>query len=74
MLVLSRRVGESLIIGADIEVEVLDISASQIKLGIRAPREIPVVRRELLLTMRQNEIAAKAIPSKAVAMVAEAFR
>ncbi len=69
MLVLSRRVAESLLIGNDIEIEVLEIGASQVKLGIRAPREIPVLRRELLMTIRQNEIAAQTVPAELIDQV-----
>jgi carbon storage regulator len=47
MLVLTRRVGESLLIGDDIKVDVIQISGSQVKLGISAPREIPVLRQEI---------------------------
>ena len=48
MLVLSRRPGEQLHIGTDIIVEVMEISGSQVRLGITAPREVPVLREELL--------------------------
>jgi len=59
MLVISRRPGESVFIGDDIEVEVLEISHSQVKLGIRAPRSIPVLRREIRLTAQQNVVASQ---------------
>ena len=48
MLVLSRRPGEQLQIGDDIVVEVLEISGAQVRLGITAPREVAVLRDELL--------------------------
>ena len=48
MLVLSRRPGEQLQIGTDIIVEVLEISGTQVRLGIVAPREVAVLREELL--------------------------
>ncbi|MCA9233010.1 MAG: carbon storage regulator [Planctomycetales bacterium] len=48
MLILSRRPGEQLHIGTDIIVEVMEISGSQVRLGITAPREVPVLREELL--------------------------
>ena len=48
MLVLSRRPGEQLQIGTDIIVEVLEISGTQVRLGKTAPREVPVLREELL--------------------------
>jgi carbon storage regulator len=59
MLVISRRPGESVFIGDDIEVELLEISHSQVKLGIRAPRSIPVLRREIRLTAQQNLVASQ---------------
>ncbi len=59
MLVIRRRPGETVVIGADIEVEVLSSSPSQVKLGIRAPRDINVVRKEILLVEQQNRVAAR---------------
>ena len=58
MLVIRRRPGETLVIGGDIEVEVLASTSSQVKLGIRAPREINVVRREILVVGEQNRVSA----------------
>ena len=63
MLIVSRRAGESLLIGNEVSIEILAVSSTQVKLGIRAPREIPVFRREILLTMRQNEAAATVPPA-----------
>ena len=48
MLVLSRRPGQSILIGKDIEVVVLGSDGVQVRVGIRAPREVTVLRRELL--------------------------
>jgi carbon storage regulator len=59
MLVIGRRPGESIVLGADIEIEILEASASQVTLGIRAPRSVPVVRKEILLVGEQNRAAAK---------------
>ena len=47
MLILSRRAGESLKIGADITVTVLGVKGSQIRIGVNAPRHVPVHREEL---------------------------
>lgn len=47
MLVLSRRLGETLIIGDDVKVTVLGISGNQVRLGISAPREVSVHREEV---------------------------
>ncbi|MEI9812793.1 MAG: carbon storage regulator [Acidobacteriota bacterium] len=59
MLVIRRRVGEILLIGDDVEVEILESSGSQVKLGIRAPRAINVLRKEILTVRDQNRAAAQ---------------
>lgn len=48
MLVLSRRPGQGILIGHDIEVVVLSAEGGQVRVGIRAPRDVTVLRRELL--------------------------
>ena len=55
LLVLSRKLNESLIIGEDIVISVLAIDRDKIKLGIEAPREIPIVRKELIIDRQQGE-------------------
>lgn len=52
MLALSRKKGEALIINNNIEVTVLDIKGDQVKLGINAPKEIPVYRREVYVQIQ----------------------
>ena len=47
MLILTRRVGESLMIGDDIKLTVLEITGAQVRLGIDAPTSVPVHRREV---------------------------
>jgi carbon storage regulator len=59
MLVMRRKAGESVLIGTDVELEILEIGAGQVKLGIRAPREVRIRRREVQLTQFQNQIAAR---------------
>ena len=49
MLILTRRIGEKLLIGDDIEVVVLDVNRNQVKLGIKAPRDMTVLREELYI-------------------------
>lgn len=58
MLVLARRLNESIIIGDDIEIVVIDIKGDQVKLGIKAPRKITVHRKEVYQEIKQENIAA----------------
>ena len=57
MLVIRRRAGESLLIGDDVEIEILALTQSHVKLGIRAPHHVPIVRKEIRLTCDQNREA-----------------
>ena len=58
MLVVRRRVGEAIVVAGDIEIEVVEISRTRVKLGISAPREIGVVRKEAATAARENRTAA----------------
>ena len=59
MLVLGRRSGESIIIDNEIEITVVEIQGDKVKIGISAPKKIPVFRKELLEAARSaNEEAA----------------
>ena len=59
MLVLRRRAGESVLIGDDIEIELLAVTLHGAKIGIRAPKQTVVLRKELRITQQQNERAAE---------------
>jgi carbon storage regulator len=63
MLVLGRRPGESILIGPDVEVYVLAAEGGQVRLGVRAPREVAVLRRELLEQVQDENRRATASPS-----------
>jgi len=63
MLVLARKINESIMIGDDIEVVVVDIKGDQIKLGIRAPRSVTVHRAEVFKEIQeQNKKAVQSTP------------
>ncbi len=64
MLVLSRKPGESIVIGNDIVVTVVEFRGEQVRLGVDAPRSVPVYREELYAEVsRQNRAAADIDPS-----------
>lgn len=60
MLIIRRRRGESIVIGEDIEIEILETSPTQVKLGISAPKDITVLRSEIRVTRDVNR--ASSIP------------
>src|SRR4029078_929436 len=60
VLVLTRKSNQSIMIGDDIEVSVLSIMGEKVRIGIQAPRDIPVFRREVYLEIQQENAAAGA--------------
>jgi len=62
MLMMSRRAGETILIGDRIEIVIAHIGRSRVKVGIRAPRDTPVIARELKLVREENRAAAGAGP------------
>lgn len=62
MLVLTRKSNQSIMIGDDIEVSVLSIMGEKVRIGIQAPRDIPVFRKEVYLEIQQERNDAVADP------------
>jgi carbon storage regulator len=58
MLVLTRKVNQSIMIGDEIEVSVLSVTGDKVRIGISAPREIPVFRMEIYLEIQEQNRAA----------------
>ena len=73
MLVLTRKSNQSIMIGDDIEVSVLSIMGEKVRVGIQAPRDIPVFRKEVYLEIQQ-ERAKELAGSGARTEVDEALR
>ncbi len=58
MLALSRKKNEAIVIDNDIEITILDIKGDQVKLGIMAPKSVPVYRKEVYLQIQEANKAA----------------
>lgn len=67
MLALSRKKNESIVINNDIEITVLDIKGDQVKIGISAPKSVPVYRKEVYLQIQEaNKAASESVGVEAL--------
>ncbi len=55
MLILTRRVGETLVIGDDVTITILGIKGNQARIGINAPKDLPVHREEIYLRIQREK-------------------
>lgn len=62
MLVLSRKLNQSIIINDDVEIMILDTQGDQVKLGIKAPRNVKIFRKEIYEEIQRENIAALKTP------------
>lgn len=54
MLALSRKLNESIVVGNDIEITILEVKGEQVKIGINAPKSVPVYRKELYTQIQES--------------------
>ena len=74
MLIVSRKKSESILIGGDIEVIVTEVGADRVKIGIKAPKGLPILRKELLETRDLNREASTFSGKDAVDKLKNALR
>ena len=74
MLVITRKTSESILIGDDIEIIVSEIGAERVKLAIRAPKGVPIMRRELIETENVNREASVSSGSQALVRLKSLLR
>lgn len=60
MLIITRRQGEKVMLGDDVVIQVMEISGGSVRIGIEAPRELPVYREELWVALRDETPAPEA--------------
>ena len=63
MLALTRQKGESLVINNNIEITVLEIRGDQIKIGIQAPKDVPIYRKEVYMQIQKENAEAISVDS-----------
>ena len=66
MLIVRRRVGEKILVGGSVEIEIVEISKSRVKLGVRAPVHVPVVRKEMATVAGENRTALELVAGEGV--------
>lgn len=72
MLVIRRRLGESVFVGDNVEIRIVELNAHRVVLGIDAPAEVTILRKEIREAAEQNQQAARTIsPSVATALAAK---
>lgn len=70
MLVITRRPGESFLVGDDIEIRIVEVSGEKVKIGICAPEEIRILRKELIDELRSTNAQAASVGVSLDALIA----
>lgn len=74
MLVISRKIGESIMLGDDIEIKIAEVSGERVKLAIEAPREVLILRKELHETNLLNQQANRQLPKAQMSQLVQVLQ
>lgn len=74
MLVLTRKKGQSLMIGHDIEISIIDIQGDQVRIGIDAPKSVTIHRKEIYEEIRKENLSAVAGKETDISQLNEKFK
>jgi len=74
MLVLTRKPEQSIVVGSEIEITILEVRGEQVRVGIRAPRAIPIHRKEIFEQIREANRTAAAVPPTALPTLEDLLR
>jgi carbon storage regulator len=74
MLVLTRKKGQALMIGHDIELSVIDIQGDQVRIGINAPKNVTIHRKEIYEEIRKENLSAIAFKNTDIQLLNEKFK
>ncbi len=74
MLVLTRKHNESIMIGDSVEIIVVEVKGDQVKLGIKAPRDIKVHRKEVYIAIQKENVDASKTPVEKIVEIGSIFK
>ena len=63
MLIITRRAGQGIMLGDDVTIHVMEITGSNVRLGVEAPKSLPVYREEIWASVKQENQAAASAPA-----------
>jgi carbon storage regulator len=63
VLIITRRAGERIMLGDDIRIEIMEVVGSSVRVGVEAPRSVPIYREEIWSAVKEENTAAAAVES-----------
>ncbi len=73
MLVLTRKIGQNIVVGEDVRISVIDVRGKQVRLGVEAPEGLPIHREEVFIRIQDANLAASATGPEELSGALELF-